>query len=248
MHPQLERHPGLRCRQVSFLTDRGKNRPELLRRRTKQNTLSSKMVSTTDTFIQTRFHPMTFSTNNGFIQKITCGTINIVRVCVKASPAEVLHSRLRSLQCLIKHRTEKSKESPEILRKLRARFRAIEGEDPMKTEEVTDDQLSVVHSLTQAGISPHADFGVWRPFGQRAAKSLKFVSHFLDNTGSWRCKEIPGPDSIVTWEACWLVFRTAAIMCDLATPAVLDRHAAAFRARTVGTCACWRTPGVEWHI
>ena len=31
---------------------------------------------------------MTFSTNNGFIQKITCGTINIVRVCVKASPAE----------------------------------------------------------------------------------------------------------------------------------------------------------------
>ena len=87
------------------------------------------------------------------------------------------------------------------------------------------------HSLTQAGISPHADFGVWRPFGQRAAKSLKFVSHFLDNTGSWRCKEIPGPDSIVTWEACWRVFRTAAIMCDLVAPAVLDRYSAAFRAR-----------------
>ena len=121
--------------------------------------------------------------------------------------------------------------SLEILRKLRARFRAVEGEDPMKTEEVTDDQLSVVHWLTQAGISPYADFGVWRPFGQRAAKSLKFVSHFLDNTGSWRCKEIPGPDSIVTWEACWRVFRTAAIMCDLAAPAVLDRYAAAFRAR-----------------
>ena len=31
---------------------------------------------------------MTFSSNNGFIPKITCGTINIVRVCVKASPAE----------------------------------------------------------------------------------------------------------------------------------------------------------------
>ena len=49
--------------------------------------------------------------------------------------------------------------SPEILRKLRARFRADEGEDPMNTEEVTDDQLFVVHSLTQAGISPFADFG-----------------------------------------------------------------------------------------
>ena len=32
---------------------------------------------------------MTFSTNNGFIQKnITCGTIKKVCVCVKASPAE----------------------------------------------------------------------------------------------------------------------------------------------------------------
>ena len=31
---------------------------------------------------------MTFSSNNGFIQNVTCGTINIVRVCVKASPAE----------------------------------------------------------------------------------------------------------------------------------------------------------------
>ena len=29
---------------------------------------------------------MTFSTNNGCIQKITCGTINMVRVCVKTLP------------------------------------------------------------------------------------------------------------------------------------------------------------------
>ena len=56
--------------------------------------------------------------------------------------------------------------SPEVLRKLRARFRAVEGEDPMKCEEVTDDQLSVVYSLAQAGVTPFADFGVWRPFGQ----------------------------------------------------------------------------------
>ena len=111
------------------------------------------------------------------------------------------------------------------------RFRAVEGEDPMKCEEVTDDQLSVVYSLAQAGVTPFADFGVWRPFGQRAAKNLRFVSHFLVNTGSLRCKEIPGPDSIVTWEACWRVFRTAAIMCDLAAPAVLDRYASAFRSR-----------------
>ena len=119
----------------------------------------------------------------------------------------------------------------EVLNKLRARFRAVEGEDPMKAEEVTDDQLSVIFTVVQAGIAPYADFGVWRPFGQRAAKSMKFVSHFLDSSGSWRSKEIPGPDSLSSWEACWRVFRTAAIMCDFAAPAVLDRYAAAFRTR-----------------
>ena len=134
--------------------------------------------------------------------------------------------------------------SPEVLRKLRARFRAVEGEDPMKTEEVTDDQLSAVYSLTQAGINPYADFGVWRPFGQRAAKSLKLVSHFLDNTGSWRCKEIPGPDSIggssaprrscAIWprQQCWIGMRRHFV------------HAWNV-SRRVGTCACWQTPGVE---
>ena len=96
---------------------------------------------------------------------------------------------------------------------------------------MTDDQLSVLGALTRVGIAPYADFGVWKPFGQRAAKNLKFTSHFLDHTGAWRCKEIPGPDCFSTWEACWRVFRTAAIMCDVATPAVLDRYAARFRER-----------------
>ena len=126
---------------------------------------------------------------------------------------------------------EVEKASSEDLRVLRARFRSLEGEDPMQSEEVTDDQLSVISALVKAGVAPFADFGVWRPFSQRTAKNLKFTSHFFDNSGSWRCKEIPGPDSFSTWEACWRVFRTAAIMCDIAAPAVLDRYAARFRER-----------------
>ena len=43
-------------------------------------------------------------------------------------------------------------------------------------------------------------------------------------------KENHSPDCFSSWEACWLVVRTVAIMCDLARPAVLDRHAAKFRA------------------
>ena len=74
--------------------------------------------------------------------------------------------------------------SREDLNALRGRFRSLEEEDPMKVEEVTDDQLSVLAVVTKAGVTLYADFGVWKPFGQRAAKSLKFTSHFLDHTGA----------------------------------------------------------------
>ena len=52
------------------------------------------------------------------------------------------------------------------------RFRVMEGDDPMKSEEVTDNKLSVLAALIKVGITPYADFGVWKPFGQRAAKTL----------------------------------------------------------------------------
>ena len=51
----------------------------------------------------------------------------------------------------------------------------------------------------------------------------------LRSTGSWRSKEI----------ACWRVFRTAPIMCNLADPAVLDRYAAAFRTRLERSLDSW---------
>ena len=46
------------------------------------------LSSNFDTFIQTQFHPMNIYPKTVSSQKFTCGTINIVRVFVKASPAE----------------------------------------------------------------------------------------------------------------------------------------------------------------
>ena len=145
---------------------------------------------------------------------------------------------------------EVERRSREELNLLRSRYRSVEGEDPMKSEEVTDDQLSVLGALTRVGIAPYAYFGVWKPFGQRAAKNLKFTSHFPDHTGAWRCKEIPGPHCFSTWEACWRVFRTAAIMCDIATPAVwtgmqLGSGREWTDSRILGTCVFWRTQGAD---
>ena len=49
--------------------------------------------------------------------------------------------------------------SRQELNLMRSRYRSVEGEDPMKSEEVTDDQLSVLGALTRVGIAPCADFG-----------------------------------------------------------------------------------------
>ena len=131
---------------------------------------------------------------------------------------------------------EVERASREELRALRARFRSLKGEDPKKSEEITDDPMSVMSAHVKVGVAPCVDFGVWRSFGQRTANNLEFISHFIDNSGSWKCKEISSPS---TWEACWRLFRTAAIMCDVAAPAVLDRYAARFRERVDRFSDAW---------
>ena len=90
----------------------------------------------------------------------------------------------------------------------------------MKTEDVTGDQLSLLAATIKVGMTPCADFGVWKPFGQGAARAQN------SRRTSWTTvKEAPGPDSFATWEACWRVFRTAAVMCDIATaPLRSGRH------------------------
>ena len=88
--------------------------------------------------------------------------------------------------------------SREELNVLRSRYRSMEGEDQMKAEEATDDQLSALCATTRVGIAPHADPGVPKQFGQRAAQSPKFTPR---HTGARRCKEIPGLDCFATREA-----------------------------------------------
>ena len=134
--------------------------------------------------------------------------------------------------------------SREELNALRGRFRSLEGEDLMKADEVTDDQLSVLAAVTKAGVPPYADFGVWKTFGQRAAKNLTFTSHFLDHSGAWRRKEVPGPDSFATWEACWRVFRTAArpVCWTAAQPSFVSESTGS---PMLGTSACWLTPDAD---
>ena len=105
----------------------------------------------------------------------------------------------------------------------RGRFRALEGEDPMKAEEVTDDQLSVLAALKLESRRMQILVS-----GSRSGNGHQELEMQVALIGSWRTKEAPGPDSFATRETCWRVFRTAAILCDIAA--------------MLGTSACWPTP------
>ena len=82
------------------------------------------------------------------------------------------------------------------------------------------------------------DMGVWGPYGERLARQMKFTSQVLKD-GQWKSVELPGASSITAWEESWRIFRTAAIMLNLASSAVLDRYASEFKQRVAEYPDCW---------
>ena len=54
-----------------------------------------------------------------------------------------------------------------------------------------------------------------------------------------RLREFRGPPDVATWEKSWRVFRTGAIIANLATAAVLDVYAARFRQRVERYPGAW---------
>lgn len=124
---------------------------------------------------------------------------------------------------------------------MRRRFLAIYGDPPLHHAEVTDAQLTGLLFKVTSGASPYADFGVWGPYGARIERRMKFTSHVTTPDGTWRTIELPGADCLDTWRECWSVFKTAAVMCNLAHPATLDRYEQLFTER------CKRYPGA-WHL
>jgi uncharacterized membrane protein YgcG len=117
---------------------------------------------------------------------------------------------------------------PARLRALLAAFRhANDGEDPQEEEEITGDQLAGLDSKIQSGVAPYADFGVWRPFGARLDRSLKFVALVLDARGQWVRKEISGPANFTAWLTRWKVLRIGLRVLE----AVADARCSLYRDR-----------------
>lgn len=131
---------------------------------------------------------------------------------------------------------------PEVLADKRARYKDVQGGDPLERNNFTDAQLSALSQRVAGGGPPYADFAVWGPYGSRIEKKMKFRTSFLDTGGHWRTLEVPGPASFEVWEECWEVFKAAAIADNIAAPATLDIYASEFKERC-------RVYGAKvWHL
>ena len=126
------------------------------------------------------------------------------------------------------------------LAEFRRRYVVVEGGAPTEKEEVTDAQLTCLWAKIEHGMSPFVDMGVWGAYGDRLARAMKFTSQQWKD-GQWKSVEIPGASSLLAWEEAWRIFRTAALMLNLATEATLDRYSASFKARV-------REHPNVWHL
>ena len=124
------------------------------------------------------------------------------------------------------------------IQKARRKYIQSEGDAPLEKEEVTDAQLSCLHAKLRHDQAPFTDMGVWGPYGDRLARQMKFTSQVLKD-GQWRTVEMPGASSFTAWEEAWRIFRTAAIMLNMASPSVLDRYASEFKNRVQEYPDCW---------
>ena len=101
-----------------------------------------------------------------------------------------------------------------------------DGEEPAEEQEATGDQLSCLQARLLLLLTPYVDFAVWRPFGARLGRVLKFQGHYQTPDGTWRARELSGPPTFLEWCRCWAVFAFAMEVLRAATRTRLARYAA----------------------
>lgn len=60
--------------------------------------------------------------------------------------------------------------------------------------------------------APYADFSILTPFGKTMQRQLKTRSWMIQQDGTFRALEVPGPPSFEAWKSCWKVFRSILFM------------------------------------
>ncbi len=136
--------------------------------------------------------------------------------------------------------TEFDPASREVVQRWYDNWRAFAKGPPDPEEEPSAEQLSALHVrvYTQAS-TPYVDFAVWGPLNRRMARSLRFKSWIPQADGSFLAKEVPGPPTLMIWEASYRVFRCAAVMLGILSEAPLAAYASTISRLAAHWPTCW---------
>ena len=107
-------------------------------------------------------------------------------------------------------------------------------------QEPTVAQLSAMKPVVTHGCVPYADFCVFGPHAIRMMRKLRLTGLTLGPSGELFRSEMARPMTYDQWEACFVVFRSAMVMLEFASPSSLDGyrdHVRQYSAR-FGT-QCW---------
>ena len=111
-----------------------------------------------------------------------------------------------------------------IVMAMHQRYITVMGEPPTPDVAATEEQLSAIGHILDAGRCPYADFSLFGPHGTRLLRRLKLRGLALDGAGQFKAVEMFGPSDHGLWEACWDVFSTCVIMHDAIQRITLSKY------------------------
>ncbi|CAK0883204.1 unnamed protein product, partial [Prorocentrum cordatum] len=132
-------------------------------------------------------------------------------------------------------------------------YAEIKHGEPLEHHEPTPDQIAALHTrVVELKAEPYADFSLLTPYGRRMAKILRHRSWFLQEDGSYKAMEVPGPASFEVWEKCFDVYEVILLMLRfppaaegdgrpevVVTPIAIDAYREAFKQLCKEHPECW---------
>ena len=98
------------------------------------------------------------------------------------------------------------------------------GAFPSSEEELSQEQLTGLHTLFKSGRSPYVDMAVWGPYHHRLQRKRRLKGVRLNQLGEIQTVELMGPSDFESWRECYAVFKVGAIMFEEIIPARLDAY------------------------
>eukprot|EP00435_Cladocopium_sp_Y103_P022756 s3386_g5.t1 len=87
------------------------------------------------------------------------------------------------------------------------------GAEPQHDCDPTVEQIAAMRDrVITRQEAPYADFSILTPFGKTMQRQLKTRSWMIQQDGTFRALEVPGPPSFEAWKSCWRVFRSILFM------------------------------------